>query len=164
MYGHQTCHYLAIFWSVLLIAIEIWSKHQDDQAHTRNCHTCNHRVEHCQQFLQPKKVPRCFRRIRSLIEIRSLQQRRVDKPRKHESERRACKRRDKLDTQQVRPGVHFVDRHCFDILNRARFNNGQQSLRMTTRSGTKRHAAIRGCCDHSAARLFGNCNCALVAI
>ena len=71
-------------------------------------------------------------------------------------------RSDELDDEQVRPHVDLVDRLGPHVLDRARLDDGEQTLRVATRSGGNRRCGGgnragggRGC--HRGRRRFAAC-------
>ena len=111
----------------------------------------DHRVEHREQFLQAEEVPRRLGRVRCLVGVGQLQQRRIDEHREDEDERGAGEGGDEFGGQEVRPRVDLVDRRRLDVLDRARLDDGEQALGVPTgtsadgyaRSGTGRCARRR---------------------
>ena len=126
------------------------AKIRQDQPDAGERHAGDHRVEHREQFLQTEEVPRRLRRVRRAVGVGLLQQRRVDPHREEEGERSARQRGDELGREQVRPGVHLVDRRRLDVLDGAALDDRQQPLGVTARTGTHGHTACGRAGRHDA--------------
>src|SRR3954467_14036328 len=140
VHGHDRDRELAILWLVGWVLVDVRSKDQQDQADTGKRDAGDHRVEHRQQFLEAEEVPRGLRGVRRAVGVRLLQQRSVDPHGEEERERSARQRGDELGDEQVRPGVHLVDRRGLHILDRSALDDGQQSLGVTAGAGSHRNA------------------------
>ena len=80
---------LAVLRLVARVLVDVGGEDQHEEAHARDGHAGDHRVEHREQLLQAEEVPRRLRRVRRAVGVGQLQQRCVHEDREHEQERRA---------------------------------------------------------------------------
>ena len=104
---------------------------------------------------RPRKYHGAFDGFGVWLVLASSQQRGVDEHREDEREREARQRGDELGGEQVRPGVHLVDRCRLDLLDRAALDDGQQALGVPTGAGADGHLTGAGRGGHDGARTLG---------
>src|SRR3954447_24559139 len=86
VHRHQRRRELTILRLVRRVLVDVRGEDQHDQTHAGDRHAGDHRVEHREQFLQAEEVPGRLRRVGRLVDVRVLQQRRVDPDREQERE------------------------------------------------------------------------------
>src|SRR5205807_10621935 len=81
---------------------------------------------------------------RRLVEVGQTEQRRAHERREHQQRRRHDQHGRELDDEQVRPHVDLVLRLGARLLDRARFDDREQPLRVTAGAGGRRGRLGRG--------------------